>query len=334
MRGVDSGKRRLLRIAARIAAGIGGLAFAGGAAVAVVRSRERAAYDMAAGATWQPVVLTTERAAILRELMRCATMAANSHDTQLWRFRASDDWIEVAPDFERRCPAVDPDDHHLFVSLGCATENIVQASAAFGLRARPTFAANSSVLRIDLEPAPTSALDGELPAASADRECRANGRPRLHRRTESLDSLWLRRCIGDPGRSFCWRFRKPCRSFHARPPPIQPRLHASGREQEVRATTARFGRHCRLRCRAERFCALDGSRTVLPALCPASDGARAAPCLPQPACGGAIRARRLRIACRGCGKPARPGRPVWIRSGAAAVVAPICRSGLSVQVLM
>jgi len=137
MRGVDSGKRRLLRIAA----GIGGLAFAGGAAVAVVRSRERAAYDMAAGATWQPVVLTTERAAILRELMRCATMAANSHDTQLWRFRASDDWIEVAPDFERRCPAVDPDDHHLFVSLGCATENIVQASAAFGLRARPTFAA-------------------------------------------------------------------------------------------------------------------------------------------------------------------------------------------------
>jgi hypothetical protein len=26
----------------------------------------------------------------------------------------------ILPDLSRRCPAVDPDDHHLFVSLGCA----------------------------------------------------------------------------------------------------------------------------------------------------------------------------------------------------------------------
>ncbi len=174
MRGVGLGKRRLLRIAA----GTGGFALAGGAAAAAVRSRERAAYGMAAEATWQPVVPTTERAAVLRALVRCATMAANSHNTQPWRFRASDDWIEVTPDFERRCPAVDPDDHHLFVSLGCATENIVQAAAAFRLRARPTFAANSGVLRIDLEPAPTS--EGDLFGAISKRQCTRteyDGRP-------------------------------------------------------------------------------------------------------------------------------------------------------------
>ncbi|MEO8223182.1 MAG: Tat pathway signal protein, partial [Gammaproteobacteria bacterium] len=33
----------------------------------------------------------------------------------------------------RRSPAVDPDDHHLHVSLGCAVENIVQIAAAVAL---------------------------------------------------------------------------------------------------------------------------------------------------------------------------------------------------------
>src|SRR5271165_6755664 len=32
----------------------------------------------------------------------------------------------------RRTPVVDPDDHHLFVSLGCAAENVALASGARG----------------------------------------------------------------------------------------------------------------------------------------------------------------------------------------------------------
>ena len=43
------------------------------------------------------------------------------------------------PDFSRRTPAVDPDDHHLFVSLGCATENLVQAALAHGFKATALF---------------------------------------------------------------------------------------------------------------------------------------------------------------------------------------------------
>lgn len=63
----------------------------------------------------------------IRELARFAALAANSHNTQPWKFRSSANRIDILPDFSRRTPAVDPDDHHLFVSLGCAAANLALA---------------------------------------------------------------------------------------------------------------------------------------------------------------------------------------------------------------
>jgi hypothetical protein len=40
--------------------------------------------------------------------------------------------VDILPDFTRRTPAVDPDDHHLYVSLGCAAENLLIAANASG----------------------------------------------------------------------------------------------------------------------------------------------------------------------------------------------------------
>ena len=68
----------------------------------------------------------------IRELVRYATLAANGHNTQPWRFRESAEGIAILPDFSRRTPVVDPDDHHLYVSLGCAIENLAIAAAATG----------------------------------------------------------------------------------------------------------------------------------------------------------------------------------------------------------
>jgi len=68
----------------------------------------------------------------LRELIRYATLAPNGHNTQPWRFAAQPSQIIIRPDFSRRTPVVDPDDHHIFVSLGCAAENLSQAAAARG----------------------------------------------------------------------------------------------------------------------------------------------------------------------------------------------------------
>ncbi len=66
----------------------------------------------------------------LRDLVRQATLAASSHNTQPWKFALAERSITILPDFTRRTPIVDPDDHHLFVSLGCATENLVHAARA------------------------------------------------------------------------------------------------------------------------------------------------------------------------------------------------------------
>lgn len=71
----------------------------------------------------------------LSDLVRQATLAASSHNTQPWKFALAERSIAILPDFTRRTPVVDPDDHHLFVSLGCATENLVHAALASGLHA-------------------------------------------------------------------------------------------------------------------------------------------------------------------------------------------------------
>ena len=108
------------------------------------------AYDDAAAAIRAPLPASPDQ----RDLVRYATLAANSHNTQPWRFRLSDRRIEILPDLSRRTPVVDPDDHHLFTSLGCAAENLVIAAAARGQRATPRFEpADDGSVAIALEPA-------------------------------------------------------------------------------------------------------------------------------------------------------------------------------------
>jgi len=68
----------------------------------------------------------------MMELVRFATLAANGHNTQPWRFAVRETGVSIIPDFSRRTPVADPDDHHLYVSLGCAAENFLIAAAAHG----------------------------------------------------------------------------------------------------------------------------------------------------------------------------------------------------------
>jgi hypothetical protein len=68
------------------------------------------------------------------DFVRYATLAASGHNTQPWKFRVGVNQIDILPDFSRRTPVVDPDDHHLFVSIGCAAENL---SLGCGARGHP-----------------------------------------------------------------------------------------------------------------------------------------------------------------------------------------------------
>ena len=107
--------------------------------------------------------------ALRRELVRYATLAPSSHNTQCWKFGIADQAIVITPDYARRCPVVDPDDHHLFVSLGCAAENLVQAALAHGLKAVAAFDSAREALRIALTP--TAASRSPLFDAIPQRQC-------------------------------------------------------------------------------------------------------------------------------------------------------------------
>jgi hypothetical protein len=130
-------------------------------------------YTAAVRSTWHPPTgPLTESAAIRRELVRCATLAPSSHNTQCWRYRVEAQAITVLPDLSRRCPAVDPDDHHLHVSLGCAAENLAQAALAHGLKAEAeahTDSAPPQGIRMHL--APTRARASPLFLAIPERQC-------------------------------------------------------------------------------------------------------------------------------------------------------------------
>jgi hypothetical protein len=115
-----------------------------------------------------PSVIETD-AALSRELIRYATLAPSSHNTQCWRFDVHQGSITISPDLSRRCPAVDPDDHHVFVSLGCAAENLVQAASAHGLMCEPGFDASTNGVRCKLTP--TAARASPLYEAITSRQC-------------------------------------------------------------------------------------------------------------------------------------------------------------------
>lgn len=117
-------------------------------------------YELAVQQTWRLGPLKGAQAEGLgTELVRYATLAPSSHNTQCWRFALEQGAITILPDLSRRCPAVDPDDHHLYVSLGCAAENLIQAARAHGLRGEAGFDEARDAVRITLAPATPEATE-------------------------------------------------------------------------------------------------------------------------------------------------------------------------------
>jgi len=128
-----------------------GLAATGVAAGGLTGCGISDAYGAAAQQTWRHTEsgdLTPEQTR--REIIRYGTLAANSHNTQPWTFAVADDRIEIRPDFTRSTPVVDPNDHHLFVTLGCAVENMMEAAPAFGLEAMPEVTAKDGETRVSV----------------------------------------------------------------------------------------------------------------------------------------------------------------------------------------
>ncbi len=64
------------------------------------------------------------------KMISYATKAPSGHNTQPWLFELYDDEIVISPNFTKSLPVVDADNRELFMSLGCAAENLCLAASA------------------------------------------------------------------------------------------------------------------------------------------------------------------------------------------------------------
>lgn len=137
-------------------------------------------YAQAVQAVWRHLdAELPDAVARMRELVRYAALAPSGHNSQPWAFRTEQQSVAIFPDFSRRTPVVDPDDHHLFVSLGCAAENLVQAARASGFTGEVAFNPGSGgflTIALAAARAEQSALFQAIPARQCTR-AEYDGRP-------------------------------------------------------------------------------------------------------------------------------------------------------------
>ncbi len=93
----------------------------------------------------------------IENLIHYAAMAPSGHNTQPWKFSIHDNRIRIYPDFSRRLPVVDLDDHALYISLGCALENLVIAAQKDGYFSKVNYFPNSEeYLEVEFSEGPSA----------------------------------------------------------------------------------------------------------------------------------------------------------------------------------
>ena len=70
----------------------------------------------------------------LRFLVRYAILAPSVRNTQPWRFAVEGNRVDLLADQRHGLPVADPDQRELYISLGCALENLLVAAEHFGFR--------------------------------------------------------------------------------------------------------------------------------------------------------------------------------------------------------
>jgi nitroreductase len=75
----------------------------------------------------------------LRFLLRYAILAPSTRNSQPWRFMVEGNEVRLVAALERGLPVADPDRRELYISLGCALENLLVAAELFGFRHGVTY---------------------------------------------------------------------------------------------------------------------------------------------------------------------------------------------------
>ena len=112
---------------------------AGGAAVVAVggatwRAIDQGVFSTGDGPAYAAWGEWDDRSGGFLALVRPAVLAANAHNTQPWLFELGTDRIDLFADTTRSMGAMDPLRREMYVSVGCALENLMLAAQAEGLR--------------------------------------------------------------------------------------------------------------------------------------------------------------------------------------------------------
>jgi hypothetical protein len=151
--------RRVFLKRAGIGAGAVVIVAAGGVSW---RALDQAVFAPGTGPAYEPWHLDLSSRGPM-SLVGAAILAANAHDSQPWVFRVASDRINLFAAMERSIGAMDPLGREMYLSLGCALENLVLAAKAHGyrtdVRLMPTPEDPSYVARVALASGPTEPSD-------------------------------------------------------------------------------------------------------------------------------------------------------------------------------
>ena len=103
---------------------------------------------LTAGSPWEvsqehfPAMLPIQEQ--LQFLLQYAVLAPSSKNTQPWRFSVGEDTVAIFADLGRWQPVADRGRRELYISLGCALENLLVAAEEFGFRHDVSYFPHSS----------------------------------------------------------------------------------------------------------------------------------------------------------------------------------------------
>lgn len=131
----------------------------------------------------------------LEGLVNAAILAANAHNAQPWLFKLGNSSIELKADTGRNLGPVDPYLREMYISLGCALENLIVAAKEKGYSPKITFFPDQQdikyIAKIDLttmKPLHTEFYDA-IPKRHMNRGPYDTNRPVTQECIESLMSL-------------------------------------------------------------------------------------------------------------------------------------------------
>lgn len=98
-----------------------------------------------------------------------AIKAPSGHNTQPWLFKIKDTCIEIHANNSKKLAVVDSDDREMFISLGCATENICISALETGYNTNVEIVDSTVIIHLSKGETEKDALFGQIPVRQTNR---------------------------------------------------------------------------------------------------------------------------------------------------------------------